>query len=152
MNSRYPKTSSVESDQSSVQEQEFPMDLSMRSSMSSGSASDSMSLSLSASTSASGPVSSKFLFPSGQGRPHPLISSSSHSYRSLSSESGSKVTCAHQVSLTTSLPQGVTLETPSPGGAQWLCPLCNQGFSLHDRLAKHMASRHKVTKHCLQSM
>ena len=59
------------------------MDLSMRSSMSSGSASDSMSLSLSASTSAS--VSSKFLFPSGPGRPHPLISS-------LSSESGSKVT------------------------------------------------------------
>ena len=90
MNSRYPKTSSVESDQSSVQEQEFPMDLSMRSSMSSGS--DSMSLSMSASTSASGPASSKFLFPSGQGRPHPLISSSSHSYRSLSSESGSKVT------------------------------------------------------------
>ena len=41
--------------------------------------------------------------------------------------------------------QGVNLDTPSPGGAQWLCPLCNQGFSLHDRLAKHMASRHKVT-------
>ena len=45
----------------------------------------------------------------------------------------------------TTLLQGVTLDTPSPGGAQWLCPLCNQGFSLHDRLAKHMASRHKVT-------
>lgn len=40
--------------------------------------------------------------------------------------------------------QGISLETPSPGGAQWMCPLCNQGFSLHDRLAKHMASRHKV--------
>ena len=80
-----------------MQEQEFPMDLSMRSSMSSGSASDSMSLSLSTSTSASGPVSSKFLFPSGPGRPHPLISSSSHSYRSLSSESGSKVTGAYRV-------------------------------------------------------
>ena len=69
---RYPKTSSVESDQSSVQE--FPLDLSMRSSMSSTSTSES--------------ISGKFLFPS---RRHPMLSSSSHSYRSLSSESSSKV-------------------------------------------------------------
>ena len=120
------------------------MDLSMRSSMSSGSASDSMSLSLSTSTSVSGPASSKFLFPSG--RHHPLLSSSSNSYRSLSSESGSKVTRSLIMTGSHVLLQGVTLDTPSPGGDQWLCPLCNQGFSLHDRLAKHMASRHKVHK------
>ena len=47
MCNRYPKTSSVESDQSSAQEQEFPLDLSLRSSVSSGSTSDSLSLSLS---------------------------------------------------------------------------------------------------------
>ena len=81
--SRYPKTSSVESDQSSIQE--FPLDLSMRSSMSSTSTSENIS--------ASG--TSKYLFPlaaSNSSRRHPMLSSSSsHSYRSLSSESGSKV-------------------------------------------------------------
>ena len=44
----------------------------------------------------------------------------------------------------------MSLETGGPGNNnQWLCPLCSQGFSLHDRLAKHMASRHKVRpRHC----
>ena len=82
--SRYPKTSSVESDQSSIQEQEFPLDLSMRSSMSSTSTSENIS------------NPSKFLFPIGSTQRHPMLSSSSsHSYRSLSSESGSKVKYCH---------------------------------------------------------
>ena len=71
---------SVESDQSgSVQEQELPLDLSVRSSVSS--ASDSTS------------AGSRLLFPGPGRRPPPLSQSShsSHSYRSLSSESGSKV-------------------------------------------------------------
>ena len=106
---RYPTTSSVESDQSSVQE--FPLDLSLRSSLSSTSASESSSGKL-------------LLFPSR--RPPPL-SSSSPSYRSLSSEQSQ---------------QGET-----PPVTQWVCPLCQQVFGLHDRLAKHMASRHKA-RHC----
>lgn len=32
--------------------------------------------------------------------------------------------------------------TPAPDVA-YVCPMCNQEFSLHDRLAKHMASRHR---------
>ena len=38
---------------------------------------------------------------------------------------------------------GPSVPPPPSNSNQWLCPLCNQGFSLHDRLAKHMASRHK---------
>merc|ERR1719323_159878 len=128
---RYPKTSSVESDQSSIQEQEFPLDLSMRSSMSRGSAHSDM-CSMSSSSTSEG-ISGKYLFPS---RRHPLLSSSSHSYRSLSSESSSKSQgYAHG--------ETVSPNTSLDNTNQWLCPLCNQGFSLHDRLAKHMASRHK---------
>lgn len=112
-NARYPITSSVESDQSSVQE--FPLDLSMRSSMSSSSTSESQS---------SGKL---LLFPS---RRHPPLSSPSPSYRSLSSEHAQ--------------PQ---LSSETPPASQWVCPLCQQTFSLHDRLAKHMASRHKA-RHC----
>ena len=113
---RYPITSSVESDQSSAQE--FPLDLSMRSSMSSTSTSES---------------SSKMLFPSR--RQHVLSSS-------LSSESGSRGS--------DSVKHSLVVSSPSPGGPDlpssaqlWVCPLCQQSFSLHDRLAKHMASRHK---------
>ena len=73
---------SVESDQSgSVQEQELPLDLSVRSSLSS--ASDS-----------TGSAGGSRLLLAGPGRrPPPLSQSShsSHSYRSLSSESASKV-------------------------------------------------------------
>lgn len=29
----------------------------------------------------------------------------------------------------------------------FVCPVCGQVFSLHDRLAKHMASRHKSKPH-----
>ena len=115
-NVRYPITSSVESDQSSAQE--FPLDLSIRSSLSSTSTSES---------------SSKLLFPSR--RQHQLSSS-------LSSESGGSKTSE-------SVKHSLVVSSPSPLGpdllssAQWVCPLCQQAFSLHDRLAKHLASRHK---------
>lgn len=118
---RYPKTSSVESDQSSIQE--YPLDLSMRSSMSSTSTSESIF------------TGNKFLIPVGTNQRNPMLSSSSHSYRSLSSESGSKGGATPV--------DGPSVPPPPSNSNQWLCPLCNQGFSLHDRLAKHMASRHK---------
>lgn len=117
-----PKTSSVESDQSSMQE--YPLDLSMRSSMSSNSTSES--------------TSSKYLFPT---RRHPMLSSSS--FRSLSSESSSKASDQSIPAKHNILVSGV-VETIAPGSNQaFICPLCQQMFSLHDRLAKHMASRHK---------
>jgi len=120
---RYPpKTSSVESDQSSIQE--YPLDLSMRSSMSNTSTSES--------------ISSKFLFPT---RRHPMLSSSS--FRSLSSESSSKGS-EHSVPIRHNILVSPVVESMPPGSNQaFICPICHQMFSLHDRLAKHMASRHK---------
>lgn len=37
----------------------------------------------------------------------------------------------------------VVEEMPPGSDVAYVCPLCGQMFSLHDRLAKHMASRHK---------
>ncbi|RZF49323.1 hypothetical protein LSTR_LSTR006737 [Laodelphax striatellus] len=37
----------------------------------------------------------------------------------------------------------VVEEMPPGSNVAYICPVCGQMFSLHDRLAKHMASRHK---------
>lgn len=37
----------------------------------------------------------------------------------------------------------VVEEMPPGNDVAYVCPICGQMFSLHDRLAKHMASRHK---------
>jgi len=37
----------------------------------------------------------------------------------------------------------VVEEMPAGSDMAFVCPVCGQMFSLHDRLAKHMASRHK---------
>ena len=42
--------------------------------------------------------------------------------------------------------KGVVETTSSPPTSTYKCPVCSQQFSLHDRLAKHMASRHKAHK------
>jgi len=42
--------------------------------------------------------------------------------------------------------KGVVEASASPPGSTYSCPVCGQKFSLHDRLAKHMASRHKAHK------
>ncbi|XP_023349564.1 zinc finger protein 391 [Eurytemora carolleeae] len=99
-----------------LQDQELPLDLSMRSSLSSTSTSES--------------VTTKFLFP---GRKAPRLSSSSQHSLSFELEQGTRRPF-EQV--------GPVLEgkTSEQG---FTCPLCNQMFGIHDRLAKHMASRHK---------
>lgn len=38
-------------------------------------------------------------------------------------------------------------ENRSGADMGFVCPVCGQVFSLHDRLAKHMASRHKSKPH-----
>lgn len=40
----------------------------------------------------------------------------------------------------------VVEEMPPGSDVAYVCPICGQMFSLHDRLAKHMASRHKSAK------
>jgi hypothetical protein len=40
--------------------------------------------------------------------------------------------------------KGVVEATASPPTSTHGCPVCGQQFSIHDRLAKHMASRHKA--------
>lgn len=41
----------------------------------------------------------------------------------------------------------VVEEMPPGADVAYVCPHCGQMFSLHDRLAKHMASRHKTRQH-----
>ncbi|XP_071440405.1 uncharacterized protein klu [Hetaerina americana] len=41
----------------------------------------------------------------------------------------------------------VVEEMPPGSDVAYVCPVCGQMFSLHDRLAKHMASRHKSRQH-----
>ncbi|CAG7729642.1 unnamed protein product [Allacma fusca] len=41
----------------------------------------------------------------------------------------------------------VVEEMPPGSDMAFVCPICGQMFSLHDRLAKHMASRHKSKPH-----
>ena len=91
----------------------FPLDLSIRSSLSSSSTSES---------------SSNVLFP-GRGQ-HQLSSS-------LSSEVSESV--KHNLVVSSPSLLGPDLLT----SALCVCPLCQQAFSLHNRLAKHLASRHK---------
>ncbi|MCL4147479.1 UNVERIFIED_CONTAM: hypothetical protein GTU68_031207 [Idotea baltica] len=53
-------------------------------------------------------------------------------------------TCKDSVALRYHLEVSPVVEEMPPGAdVAFLCPVCGQMFSLHDRLAKHMASRHK---------
>ncbi|KAJ4437773.1 hypothetical protein ANN_13711 [Periplaneta americana] len=45
----------------------------------------------------------------------------------------------------------VVEEMPPGSDVAYVCPVCGQMFSLHDRLAKHMASRHKSRQHAADS-
>ena len=45
----------------------------------------------------------------------------------------------------------VVEEMPPGSDVAYVCPVCGQMFSLHDRLAKHMASRHKSRQHATDS-
>ncbi|KAF4527326.1 hypothetical protein B566_EDAN001102 [Ephemera danica] len=51
-----------------------------------------------------------------------------------------KESVAHRYNLEVS---PVVEEMPPGSDVAYVCPVCGQMFSLHDRLAKHMASRHK---------
>ncbi|ODN00564.1 putative zinc finger protein [Orchesella cincta] len=57
-------------------------------------------------------------------------------------------TTRHSVALRYNLEVSPVVEESRPGGDMgFVCPVCGQVFSLHDRLAKHMASRHKSKPH-----
>lgn len=45
----------------------------------------------------------------------------------------------------------VVEEMPPGSDVAYVCPICGQMFSLHDRLAKHMASRHKSRQNSAES-
>ncbi|XP_050295215.1 zinc finger and SCAN domain-containing protein 10 [Anthonomus grandis grandis] len=45
----------------------------------------------------------------------------------------------------------VVEEMPPGSDVAFVCPICGQMFSLHDRLAKHMASRHKSRQNSSES-
>ena len=97
------------------------------------------------------PLNKKFPFP-----PFPsllLPSSSSSSSPSLSSNSKEEEGASppppsppSKTSTTSTNSKGVVEASASPPASTYSCPVCGQKFSLHDRLAKHMASRHKAHK------
>lgn len=78
---------------------------------------------------------------------NPLVTSvSTHS----SSNSSPQLSTLSIKSLQTPSNMGVvekTKETSRAEPGSYGCPICGQMFSLHDRLAKHMASRHKSKAH-----
>jgi len=76
-----------------------------------------------------------------------LPSSSSPSSNSKEEEAASPPPPSPPSKTTTnSNSKGVVEASASPPGSTYGCPVCGQKFSLHDRLAKHMASRHKAHK------
>jgi len=57
-------------------------------------------------------------------------------------------TTRNSVALRYNLDVSPVVEEMPPGtDMAFVCPMCGQMFSLHDRLAKHMASRHKSKPH-----
>ena len=120
------KGSSLESEASSTT-QESPLDLSVRSNVSSTTKSSSLAASMES-------VRSSSLVSAAKGR------SRSSTSRGHSADHRDRL----------SLDRLDVVEAAASGGAAsstndvgYVCPICGQMFSLHDRLAKHMASRHK---------
>uniref|UniRef100_A0A0K2UYQ1 C2H2-type domain-containing protein n=1 Tax=Lepeophtheirus salmonis TaxID=72036 RepID=A0A0K2UYQ1_LEPSM len=75
------------------------------------------------------------------------------SYKSISTSSVDSVSNVNTMSTTTIKSMPPTLrssleivETSGNPDVSYSCPICGQMFSLHDRLAKHMASRHKSSR------
>lgn len=57
-------------------------------------------------------------------------------------------TTRHSIALRYNLEVSPVVEENRSGADMgFVCPVCGQVFSLHDRLAKHMASRHKSKPH-----
>lgn len=77
-------------------------------------------------------------------RPSSTSTSSSSTTSTSSSASSTSITAVGKL-------VGVTLDNRNSAGdinndVAYICPICGQMFALHDRLAKHMASRHRTKK------
>lgn len=126
------KGGSLESDQGSLTPQDSPLDLSVKSNTPASSDSTSSSNSCF-------PLSPLARDCESQGSPRGSSGGSPFDIRTTQIpkvESGLVPT-----------PRNVSpvVEVVSPGSSDvaYVCPICGQMFSLHDRLAKHMASRHR---------
>ena len=125
------KSGSLESDQSSPQDS--PLDLSLRSAR------------LGSTTSSAG---SETGAPPRFGAQHPLLRMRSpglHPPIPIVHGNVASPTTRDSVALRYNLEVCPVVEQMPPGAdVAYVCPVCGQMFSLHDRLAKHMASRHKT--------
>ena len=125
------KSGSLESDQSSPQDS--PLDLSLRSARLGSTAS---------SAGSETGVSPRF------GAHHPLLRMRSpglHPPIPIVHGNVASPTTRDSVALRYNLEVCPVVEQMPPGADMaYVCPVCGQMFSLHDRLAKHMASRHKT--------
>ena len=125
------KSGSLESDQSSPQDS--PLDLSVRSAR------------LGSTASSAGSESGA---PPRFGAHHPLLRMRSpglHPPIPIVHGNVASPTTRDSVALRYNLEVCPVVEQMPPGAdVAYVCPVCGQMFSLHDRLAKHMASRHKT--------
>ena len=140
------KGSSLESEASSTT-QESPLDLSVRSSISSTSG---LKNPLAASMDS---IQSSNVVPAPGGalnaRSQPYLAGKGRSRSSTGRGSSGDGRSSDRYPDRLSLDRLDVVEAAGGGGAAtntdvaYVCPICGQMFSLHDRLAKHMASRHK---------
>ena len=140
------KGSSLESEASSTT-QESPLDLSVRSSISSTSG---LKNPLAASMDS---IQSSNVVPAPGGalnaRSQPYLAGKGRSRSSTGRGSSGDGRSSDRYPDRLSLDRLDVVEAAGGGGATtntdvaYVCPICGQMFSLHDRLAKHMASRHK---------
>ncbi|KAF0313799.1 Zinc finger protein 713 [Amphibalanus amphitrite] len=125
------KSGSLESDQSSPQDS--PLDLSVRSARLGSTASS---------------AGSETGAPPRFGAHHPLLRMRSpglHPPIPIVHGNVASPTTRDSVALRYNLEVCPVVEQMPPGAdVAYVCPVCGQMFSLHDRLAKHMASRHKT--------
>jgi DNA-directed RNA polymerase subunit RPC12/RpoP len=133
------KGGSLESEASSTTTQESPLDLSVRSSVSSTTGIMALKRPLAASMDS--------IQTSTASTRGPLLAGKGRSRSSTSRSSGGE---RDRYPDRFSLDRLDVVEVAGSGGASnsnsdvaYVCPICGQMFSLHDRLAKHMASRHK---------
>jgi DNA-directed RNA polymerase subunit RPC12/RpoP len=127
------KGNSLESEASSTTTQESPLDLSVRSSTSTKSLNASMESMLQSAT-------RQAPYLAGKGRSRSSGNRGNETPRERDRLSLDRLDVQPDSASASSAAAG-----PGSTGSDvaYVCPICGQMFSLHDRLAKHMASRHK---------
>ncbi|BES98374.1 Zinc finger, C2H2 type [Nesidiocoris tenuis] len=128
--------------------QDSPLDLSMKSSSSNSKMSLSETSPTSSTSSSSSGATDFPLAPTAPQQPPPVLGGFVHPKGNVTVNvvkgDVASPTTKESVAVWYNLDVSPVVEEMPPGSdVAYVCPVCGQMFSLHDRLAKHMASRHK---------